>query len=120
MYKNYNPNPCGKKVGDCVVRAISKILDQSWEKTFLDLTVYGLNMCDMPSSNSVWGRYLKDKGFKQRPIDYMTVEEFANNKTNGKYILATGTHAVAVENGSYFDAWDSGSEVPIYFFYKED
>ena len=120
MYKNYNPNPCGKKVGDCVIRAISKILDQSWEKTYLDLCIYGLNMCDMPSSNSVWGRYLKDKGFNQRPLDFMTVEEFARNNPTGKFILATGTHVIAVENGIFYDAWNSSEETPIYFFYRKE
>ena len=25
MFVNYNPNPAGKSVGDCVVRAIAKL-----------------------------------------------------------------------------------------------
>ena len=29
MYIEYNPNPCGRRVGDCAVRAISKALDWS-------------------------------------------------------------------------------------------
>ena len=37
----------------------------------------------------------------------------------GKYIVATGTHAVAVVNGDYYDAWDSGHVMPIYYYTKE-
>lgn len=36
-YINYNPNPARKLVGDCVIRAISKVTEQSWEDTYLGL-----------------------------------------------------------------------------------
>ena len=26
MYRYYNPNPCGKAVGDCVIRAVSTVV----------------------------------------------------------------------------------------------
>lgn len=32
MWKPYNPNPVGRSVGDCAVRAIAKALDVTWEK----------------------------------------------------------------------------------------
>ena len=35
------------------------------------------------------------------------------------YILGTGTHTVAVKHGNYYDTWDSGSEIPIFFWKKE-
>lgn len=28
MFQYYNPNPLGKQVGDCVIRAISKITER--------------------------------------------------------------------------------------------
>ena len=68
MWVEYNPNPIGIRVGDCVVRAISKVLDQDWEKTFVDLCVQGLMFCDLPSSNAVWASYLRHKGFKKKII----------------------------------------------------
>ena len=46
MWVEYNPNPIDIRVGDCVIRAISKVLDQDWEKTFIDLCVQGFMMCD--------------------------------------------------------------------------
>ena len=57
MYKYYNPNPDGKMVGDCVIRAISKAINQDWEKTYVGVATQGLMMHDMPSSNSVWGSF---------------------------------------------------------------
>lgn len=65
MYIEYNSNPENKLVGDCVVRAISKVTDQDWEKTYMEVCVQGFMMHDMPSSNSVWGGYLFTKGFRR-------------------------------------------------------
>ena len=30
MYVEYNPNPYNKRVDDCVVRGITKVLDRDW------------------------------------------------------------------------------------------
>lgn len=30
----YNPNPRGNRVGDCVIRAISKATGRDWETTY--------------------------------------------------------------------------------------
>jgi hypothetical protein len=37
----------------------------------------------------------------------------------GRYILAIPGHAVAIVDGAYFDSFDSGNEVPIYYWKKE-
>ena len=119
MYERYNPNPCGRKVGDCVIRAISKATRQDWYTTYTELAVYGLRYCDMPSSNSVWGKYLNDKGYFQKTTPYITTKRFCEKYPKGTYILATGTHVICVEDGKYYDAWDSGEEVITYYFEKE-
>ena len=124
-YVNYNPNPERKLVGDCVIRAISKALDQSWDKTYLELMMQGYMLKDMPSSNYVWADYLFSKGFQRRtipdtcPVCY-TIKQFTRDHPKGTYIIGTGTHAIAVQDGNYFDTWDSGYEVPIYYFSKEE
>jgi hypothetical protein len=120
-YIYFNPNPEGRFVGDCVIRAMSMALNQSWEKTYLDICQKGLSMHDMPSANRVWGAYLKDCGFTKHVIpdncpDCYSVREFAYEHPSGTYILGTGTHVVAVLNGNYYDSWDSGDGVPIYYF----
>ena len=68
MWIEYNPNPLGLRVGDCVIRAISKALDMPWEKIYVDLCLQGFMMGDLPSSNAIWSAYLKHKGFKRHTI----------------------------------------------------
>lgn len=117
MYKYYNPNPQGHRVGDCTVRAISKVLNKEWEAVYIDLSIQGLKMADMPSSNSVWGRYLQDNGFERHFAEIgTTVEEFTHSHTKGAYVLAISGHVVAVVDGDYYDAWDSGNERPVYYW----
>lgn len=124
MFVKYNPNPQNNQVGDCVVRSVAKILDYDWERTYTELAVQGFMMCDMPSANAVWGAYLRNKGFARRLIpdscpNCYTVAEFAEDNPDGKYILATGSHVVAVSDGNYYDTWDSGDEIPVYYWSKE-
>lgn len=63
MYKYYNPNPAGRSVGDCAVRALAKALDITWEDAYNKIADAGYNMADMPSSDSVWGAVLRMNGF---------------------------------------------------------
>lgn len=119
----YNVNPAGRNVGDCTVRAISKATKQEWEDTYSGIAVQGLMMYDMPSANSVWSAYLKSKGFERYMIpntcpDCYTVKDFCKDHPKGTYVVALGTHVVAVEDGNYYDTWDSGEEIPIYYFEK--
>lgn len=121
MYINHNENPIRNRVGDCTVRAISKVLGQTWEKTYAGMAAEGYRLCDMPSANSVWGAYLRSKGFERHiipntcPDDY-TVEDFCADHPDGRYILALNSHVVAVINGDHYDTWDSGRECPIFFW----
>ena len=120
-YVFYNPNPAGKKVGDCVIRAISKVTNKSWQETYIAIAVQGYNLYDMPSSNNVWGAYLRSLGFKCYTIpntcpNCYTVRDFCYDNPQGASLLATGSHVVAVIDGDYYDAWDSGAEIPIYYW----
>lgn len=124
-YIHYNPNPSRKLVGDCVVRAISKATGVEWKTAYLLLAMEGYEMDDMPTSNSVWGSVLQKLGFSRYVIpntcpNCYTVKDFCWDNYTGTYILATGTHVVAVKNGDYYDSWDSGDEIPIYYWWKEE
>ena len=82
-------------------------------------------MCDMPSSNAVWGAVLRDRGFVQYafppdlPQEY-TLRDFCRDHPRGVYVVATGGHVVASVDGDYLDTWDSGHEYPLYFFSREE
>lgn len=123
MFKYYNPNPLNKRVGDCVIRAISKALDWEWNDTYTALCLQGYVMSDLPSSNQIWGAFLRKQGFIRQVIpnecpDCYTVEDFCKDHPTGIYVLGTGSHAVAVVDGFYYDAWESGREQPIYYYEK--
>ena len=123
MYSYYNANPYKIRVGDCVIRAISKALNQSWEDTYIDLTIQGYLLGDLLSSNAVWDAYLKSKGFKRQIVpndcpECYTIEDFCNEHPQGTFVIGTGTHCVAIENGCVFDTWNSSGECPIYYYHK--
>lgn len=124
-YIEYNPNPRGINTGDCVIRAICKALGMEWEKAYVALCVKGLEFCRLPNDNTTWEKYMKENGFVQQVLpstcpDCYTIAEFASDHPEGTYIVATGSHVVAVQDGNYFDTWDSGYDVPSYYFYMED
>lgn len=119
MFVSTNPNPCRTLVGDCVIRAVSIAEGKKWAEVYIDICAVGLQMCDMPSSNSVWRQYLLNKGYVEHLIDGdIRVREFADNNKKGVYILGTGSHVVAVVDGNYCDTWDSGDE-PVVVYYKK-
>lgn len=68
MFIPFNPNPRRNSVGDCVIRAISKVTNQDWDTTYLGIALQGYIVKDMPSSNNVWGGYLYSKGFNRYVI----------------------------------------------------
>lgn len=120
----FNPNPKSQRVGDCSVRACCKAVGKDWDETFTGLCSLAFTFKDMPSSNYVWGVYLQKYGFQEHMISSIcpactTVEQFAKDHRRGRYVLATQNHVVAVDNGDYFDTWDSGNEIVLYFYKKE-
>lgn len=121
----YNPNPDKNEVGDCTIRALTLALEETWDNTYLLVSAKAFEMKDMPSSNPVWAAVLRQNGFKRYVIpnecpDCYTIEEFCRDHPRGLYVLATGTHVVTVMDGNYWDTWDSGKKVPIYYFTKEE
>ena len=117
MYEYYNPNPMHNKVGDCVIRAISKAFAWKWDKVYCEICAYGFDMKDMPSANRVWGRMLSEHGYKRQFCKGdSTVKQFCDDHPQGTYILALQSHVVCVIDGIYYDSWDSGDEEILYYW----
>jgi len=82
-------------------------------------------MCDMPSSDSVWGALLRQNGFKRRAIpdscpDCYTAEDFLRDHPEGIYVLGFGGHVATAIDGVLYDAWNSSHEIPQFFWEKKD
>ena len=125
MWEYYNPNPAGRNVGDCAVRAVAKALDTDWERAYCEITSDGYFMCDMPSSNAVWGATLRKNGFYRYNIpnkcpDCYTAEDFCKDYPEGIYVLGFGNHVATVKDGVIYDSWDSSQEIPQYYWEKKD
>lgn len=124
-FREYNPNPAKRNTVDCAVRAVSKALGQDWETTYAGLAVQGYMLNDMMEANHVWGAYLKQHGFKRYIIpddlpDGYTVRDFAEDRPRGTYVLAVSNHVVTIVDGDWYDTWDSGNEIPIYYLSYEE
>lgn len=119
-----NPNPAKKNVPDCVIRAVCIALNIPWMKVKHDLNKLSDEEFSVTCDDHVWGKYLYRLGF--RPVllpkgcpQCITIRMFSQIFPKGTYIIGTGYHAVAVIDGNYYDTWDSGDEVPS-FFWKID
>lgn len=125
MWIKYNPNPTGRSVGDCAIRAVAKALDISWEQAYALIAANGYAMGDMPSSNSVWGAVLRQNGFYRSSIDSDCVdcysaEDFARDHPKGVFVLGFGNHVATIVDGDIYDSWDSSKEIPQYYWHKEE
>lgn len=124
MWVEYNPNPAGRTVGDCAVRAISAALNTDWETAYALICDAGFKMADMPSSNGVWGAVLRQHGFYRMSIpdsrvDY-TAEDFCEDHPRGVYVLGFGNHVATVVDGVIYDSWNSSYEIPQYYWFRKD
>ena len=125
MFVEYNPNPTGRRVGDCAVRAVAKALGVDWETAYSMIATNGFSMGDMPSSNSVWGAVLRQHGFYRQSLpdscpDCYTADDFCKDNPKGIFVLGFGTHVATVVDGNLYDAWDSSNEIPQYVWYRKE
>lgn len=101
---------------DCTVRALSKALGLTWDQAYVLLTAAGYELKRMPSSAAVWSYVLRLYGWRRRimpdqcPVCY-SFADFAEDHPRGRYVLASGDHVAAIEDGTLWDSWDSSGEI---------
>ena len=125
VWKQFNNNPTGRSVGDCAVRAVSVALNTDWETAYALIAMNGYLMGDVISSNAVFGSVLRQHGFSRYSIkntcpDCYTIGDFADENQHGIYVVGTGNHVVTIKDGVVFDSWDSRSEIPQYYWTKDN
>lgn len=121
----YNANPSNRDTIDCVIRGMAVLLDASWDEVHDMLTEKAGKVHEVYLRNDFWIDVLLDMGYRIFYIpntcpDCITVRRFADHHPFGKYLLGTGSHVIAIVDGNYIDTWDSGDELPIYYFRKEN
>lgn len=124
MWKEYNPNPLARRVGDCAVRAVSAALGVDWETAYVMLAVNGFAMGDLQNSNSVIGSVLRQHGFYRFNLseacpDCYTFGDFARDNPRGVFVVGTGTHVATIIDGNLMDVWDSSGEPVAFVWYKK-
>ena len=121
MWIYANPNPANKNVPDCVIRAICIALNKPWLEVSDELYNIARQEYSVTCDDYVWGRYLYYLGFEPflMPASCprcITIEQFTKEYPYGTYIIGTGSHAVCVIDGNYYDTWQSGAEVLSFFW----
>lgn len=75
-YKYYQPNDKDLKdqYGDCVVRALTKVMSKTWMQVFDDLISYAKKIQCMPNGKQCYESYLKENGFTYHGISNKRVQ----------------------------------------------
>ena len=120
-YKYYNSNPVKNRTEDCAVRALTKIFGISWDEAFDMLAKVAKGMGVMPSDKNALSAVLRMNGFYRENLphfcrDCYTVRDFAKDNPIGEYVLCTDNHVVPVIDGVYYDLWDSGDDIPVWYW----
>ena len=108
MYKYYNANPCGRKVNDCTVRAISKATGQSWDETYKDLSNFAQIQCIMPDEVEYINEFL-EKRFKcvySANGKRITVDEFLEQYPRGRFLITMAGHITCAIDGCIYDTFN--------------
>jgi hypothetical protein len=126
-YQYYQPNKkdMKDKYGDCVIRALTKVLDMSWMEVFNDMLPVCTEYQALHNNQIVYTEYLKSKGFiyvgisNKKGTKRPAVKSFAKDHKYGTYFITVANHVVAIVDGCYYDTWDSG-EKSIYGYWKKE
>ena len=117
----FNPNPKGKVSEDCTVRAISCLTGKTWDDAYILVCTGGLIEKTMPDQKAAITTLMQMLGFEHHDLPNTcpkcyTIRQFTIDCPRGRYLVATGSHVVAVIDGNYYDAFDSGNEVPLNYW----
>lgn len=65
---------------------------------------------------------MRELGYRRETIpntcpDCYSLREFCRDNPSGSFLVGTGDHVIAAVDGDYYDTWDSGDTIPIYYWY---
>lgn len=113
-FKEYNANPNGDNIDDCVFRAISLVLDMDYWDVFDKLCEYAGEDRE-PNNGNVFLPWIVTQGYEVREfVTKITVSKFLEelNNTDGveniNMLLLVNGHLTAIKGGVCYDTWDCG------------
>jgi len=131
---HFNVNPKGKRVSDCVVRAIARAenanlnddynKDIAWRYTFKALSDLSLSEYVMPNEKTLYEKYLEQHGWKKQKTlkkengKKYTVKEFAEKNIYGTFLLRITGHLTVIVDGDLYDTWNCQNKCVGNFWHK--
>lgn len=113
FYKS-NPHPTGKKIGDCVIRAIVIAEEKEWIDVYKELCEIGAEIFDLPNTKPVYEAYLKKHGWEKQKMPKhengkrMKLREFTDTTKHKLFIANVVKHIATIKNGELLDSWNCG------------
>lgn len=111
LFKEYNANPWGLNISDCVYRAISLVLDKPYREVVKELKAYAGND-RKPNNGNCFLPWLQTQGYEIREFnEKMTVNQFLNNLHYAddwdKFdaLILVNRHLTAIKGGMCYDTW---------------
>lgn len=125
MFCYYQPNNKDDEnvSSDCVIRALTKLLNLDWKTVFEELYCIAKSKQRMLNDGEVVEQYLTDNHFvkhiihRKRNEKQLRLKEFAEQYNMGAYFCWARSHVVAVIDGIIYDSWDS-SNICLYEYWK--
>lgn len=109
MFKFYNANPKGRRVDDCVIRAISFAEGDSWEETYDKLSEYAKEEGIILNEVTFVDGYLDSKYPKhcyKCEGSRATIKDFIRTHKDGTYLITMKGHITCLKDGAIYDTWD--------------
>lgn len=125
-FKEYNNNPYGEHIDDCVFRAISLVLNMPYWQVFDELCAYAGDYRE-PNSGNCFLPWLQTQGYDVREfVTKVTVNQFltdlhySDDADEFEALLLVNGHLTAIKGGICYDTWDCGRYKCQLLIIKED
>lgn len=109
MWSYLNKNPFKREVNDCVIRAISKAENRSWDDVYSELSTLAQKQRILLDDMRFVEPYLDSKYdrtcFKCDGCR-ITVGEFIRKNNIGTFLITMQGHITCAKDGVLYDTWD--------------
>lgn len=124
MFRFYNPHPKGKRVGDCVKRAIALAFGMDYMEVQRQLNRHKRALGLQHVNSTVnWKSFIKPHTIKELSFPAVAGQKrmngrwFASAFSKGTFILRMANHITVCKDGVIYDTWDC-REKCVYKAYK--